>query len=74
MSETTASRDDESVAADILRGAAEIGREIGASEWHVYKQYSAGNLEGVWKDGGMLYGSRRAIRRAHDRKARTSSK
>jgi hypothetical protein len=73
MTEST-TPDDLSVAADILRGARAIGREIGETEWVVYKQFAAKKLEGVWKDGNILTGSKRAIRRAYDRKIRTANK
>jgi hypothetical protein len=66
----TEDRDSETVADDILRGAAAIGREIGASAHAVYKMWAQHRLEGCWKDGGTLYGSKRALRRAHRNRAR----
>jgi uncharacterized protein YndB with AHSA1/START domain len=62
--------DDESVASDRLRGAIEIGVEIGEPPHRVYKLWSEGRLSGVWKDGRDLYGSKRALRRAHHNRAR----
>jgi hypothetical protein len=64
--------DDDSVASDKLRGAAEIGREIGESADRVYKLWAQHRLQGVWKDGRDLQGSKSAIRRAHHNRARTA--
>jgi hypothetical protein len=63
--------EDESVAADRLKSAAEIAAFRGGTKHEVYKDWAKGRLEGCWKDGGILYGSKRAIRRAHNNRART---
>jgi uncharacterized protein YndB with AHSA1/START domain len=65
------STDDESVASDKLRGAVDIGREINEPPHRVYKLFEQGRLPGVWKDGRDLFGSKRALRRAHHNRART---
>ena len=69
--QSTNNADDESVAADVLRGAIAIGDEIGEPPWRVYKLWQAGRLPGVWRDGRDLFGSKRALRRAHHNRART---
>jgi hypothetical protein len=63
--------DDDSVAADVLRGAMKIGAELGEPPWRVYKLWAEGRLQGVWKDGRDLFASKRALRRAHHNRART---
>jgi hypothetical protein len=63
--------DDESVASDRLRGAIEIGAEIGEPPHRVYKLWIEGRLPGIWKDGRDLYGSKRALRRNHHNRARS---
>jgi hypothetical protein len=63
--------DTESVAADRLRGAAAIGREINEPPHRVYRLFELGRLPGVYRDGNSLIGSRSAIRRAHHNRART---
>jgi hypothetical protein len=68
---TDTTNDDDSVASDKLRGARAIGREIGESEWRVYKLWAQHRLQGVWKNGRDLEGSKDAIRRAHHNRART---
>jgi hypothetical protein len=70
--QTTTTDSDGSVADDILNGAIEIGAEIKEKPHRVYYLWSRGRLPGVWKDGGILKGSKRAIRRAHHNRARTS--
>jgi hypothetical protein len=73
MSEaSTQHPDDESVKADTLRGAQEIADEIGVSRHRIYKLWQAGRLVGAWKDGRDIFASKRAIRRAHHNRARTS--
>jgi hypothetical protein len=74
MTETNPPADDLRVADDILRGAAAIADETGKSPWVVYKLFAAGKLPGCWKDGGVITGSKRAIRNDHARKARASGK
>jgi hypothetical protein len=59
------------VAADVLRGAMEIGAELGEPPWRVYKLWAEGRLQGVWKDRRDLFESKRALRRAHHNRART---
>jgi hypothetical protein len=66
--------DDESIAADRLRGARAISIERGESVHQVYKAFAQGRLPGAWKDGGVIYASKRAMRRAHHAKARSGSK
>jgi hypothetical protein len=68
---TDTTNDDDSVASDRLRGAREIGREIGEPAHRVYKLWSTHRLPGVWKNGRDLEGSKEAIRRAHHNRART---
>jgi hypothetical protein len=63
--------DDESVAADKLRGAIAIGAEIKEPPHRVYRLYSLGRLAGVYKDGRDLIGSKQAIRRDHHKRARS---
>jgi hypothetical protein len=63
--------DDESVAADRLRGAVAIGEEIGEPPHVVYRLFAEGRLQGAYKDGRDLYASKRALRRAHHNRART---
>jgi hypothetical protein len=63
--------DNESVAADKLRGAIAIGAEINEPPYRVYRLWSLGRLSGVYKDGHDLIGSKRALRRAHHNRART---
>ena len=63
--------DDASVADDRLRGAIEIGAEINEKPHRVYYLWKQGRLPGVYKDGRDLYGSKRALRRAHHNRART---
>ena len=62
--------DTESVAADRLRGAAAIGREINEPPHRVYYLWAHGRLAGVYKDGRDLIGSKAALRRAHHNRAR----
>jgi hypothetical protein len=62
---------DETVAADKLRGAVEIGAEIDEPPHRVYYLWSQGRLSGVYKDGRDLIGSRQALRRTHHNRART---
>jgi hypothetical protein len=54
---TDTTNDDDSVASDRLRGAREIGREIGEPAHRVYKLWSTHRLPGVWKNGRDLEGS-----------------
>jgi hypothetical protein len=65
--------DDESasVASDRLRGAIEIGAEIGEPPHRVYRLWSQGRLPGVYKDGLYLIGSTAALRATHRRRARS---
>jgi len=70
-SQHTTTDDEDSVASDRLDGAKEIGPEINEPEWRVYYLWKLGRLSGVYKDGGRLIGSKRAIRRAHANRART---
>ena len=63
--------DDDSVAADKLKGAAKIGQYIGETPDAPYKLFEAGRLPGCWKDGKFIYGSKRAIRRNYDLRARS---
>jgi hypothetical protein len=62
--------DAESVAADKVRGAVAIGREIDEPPHRVYYLWGQGRLPGVYKDGRDLVGSKSAIRRAHYNRAR----
>ena len=71
MSEHPTPTDDETVAADKLRGAVEIGAEIKEKPHRVYYLWSQGRLPGVYKDGRDLIGSRQALRRTHHNRART---
>ena len=59
-----------SVADDVLTGAAEIGRFRGNKTWQIYRLFALGRLQGVWKDGAGLKGSKSAISRDHHNKAR----
>jgi hypothetical protein len=63
--------DDERVADDKLRGAIAIGVEIKESPSRVYYLWEKGRLPGVYKDGRDLIGSKQAIRRAHQNRARS---
>lgn len=67
----TPTTDEESVAADRLRGAIEIGQELDEPPHRVYRLWQLGRLPGVYKDGRDLIGSKRALRRAHHNRART---
>jgi hypothetical protein len=64
--------DDDSVASDRLRGAREIGHEIGEPASRVYKLFAEHRLPGAYKDGRDIYASKRALRRAHHNRARTA--
>ena len=66
--------DNESIANDRLRGAKAISIERGETIHQVYKAFAAGRLAGAWKDGGVIFASKRAMRRAHHAKARSGSK
>jgi hypothetical protein len=66
----TPPNNDESVAADRLRGAVAIGAEIDEPAHVVYRLWSQGRLPGVYKDGRDLIGSKRALRRSHHNRAR----
>lgn len=66
--------DDESVGSDRLRGAAAIGEEINEPRYRVYYLYAKGRLPGVYKDGRDLYGSKRALRRTHENRARSGAR
>jgi hypothetical protein len=63
--------DNASVASDVLDGAVEIGVERGEPAHRVYYLWKTGRLQGVWKDGNRLKGSKAAIRRAHHNRARS---
>jgi hypothetical protein len=63
--------DDVSVADDKLRGAIEIGAEINEPPHRVYYLWKQRRLDGVYKDGHDLIGSKSALRRAHRNRART---
>ncbi len=52
--------DDISVADDKLRGAAAIAAELGEERWWVYAH--ANELEGVYREGRIIIGSRRVLR------------
>jgi hypothetical protein len=65
----TQTTDDGTVASDVLDGAAEIGAFTGKSEHVVYKKWKT--MEGVWRDGGRLRASKRALLRNHNNRART---
>jgi len=62
---------DETVASDKLPGAKAIGEEIGEPPHVVYRLFRLGRLQGVYKDGRDLIGSKRALRRNHHNRART---
>jgi hypothetical protein len=68
---THTSDENESIAADVLRGAVAIGRELGEPPSRIYKLWQTGRLVGAWKNGRDLFASKRALRRAHHNRARS---
>jgi hypothetical protein len=71
VSPHTTADDDESVAGDKLRGAIAIGAEINETPTRVYYLWKTHRLSGVYKDGRDLIGSKSALRRNHNNRART---
>jgi hypothetical protein len=71
MDQQSTHTDDESVAADRLRGAIAIGAFLGETPHIIYKLWKKNRLPGVYKDGRDLIGSKQALRRAHHNRART---
>jgi hypothetical protein len=65
--------DETRIADDVLRGAKNIGDEIGETEKRVYYLFGRGLLHGVGKQGGLLIGSRRRLREGYDRITQASA-
>jgi hypothetical protein len=58
---------------EVLKGAEEIGAELGLTERQAYYHLEKGNIRGVRKMGRLWIGTRRNIRQANLEEARATT-